>query len=187
MARRSSSDQVEAPSFGTLYAEHAQGLLAFFVRRTYDVEVSRDLTAETFALALEGRHQLRGRSDTEVSGWLYGIGRHQLNRYIRRGIAERKAITRLGIRLPQVSASDYERIVELAGVAELRGAVADAFGVLPKNQRSAITLRVVDERPYPEVAATLGISEQAARARVSRGLRRLTETLDSKPRAEVAS
>jgi RNA polymerase sigma-70 factor (ECF subfamily) len=41
-----------------------------------------------------------------------------------------------------------------------------------------VRLRVVDELPYPDVAARLGISEQAARARVSRALRALAGALD---------
>jgi RNA polymerase sigma-70 factor (ECF subfamily) len=48
---------------------------------------------------------------------------------------------------------------------------------LPGDQREAIRLRVVDERPYDEVAAVLGINEATARARVSRGLRALAASL----------
>ncbi|HEY0343830.1 MAG TPA: hypothetical protein VGC59_04245 [Solirubrobacteraceae bacterium] len=39
-------------------------------------------------------------------------------------------------------------------------------------------MRVVDERAYPTIARQLAISEQAARARVSRGLRELARTLE---------
>jgi DNA-directed RNA polymerase specialized sigma24 family protein len=41
-----------------------------------------------------------------------------------------------------------------------------------------VRLRVVDELDYPTVADRLGISEQAARARVSRGLRVLASAVD---------
>jgi DNA-directed RNA polymerase specialized sigma24 family protein len=44
---------------------------------------------------------------------------------------------------------------------------------------------VIDERPYAEVARTLGISEQTARARVSRALRRLADATDMTSAAEV--
>ncbi|TMJ94063.1 MAG: hypothetical protein E6G67_10575 [Actinobacteria bacterium] len=37
---------------------------------------------------------------------------------------------------------------------------------------------MVEERPYGELAAGLGCSEQAARIRVSRGLASLRETLE---------
>ena len=48
---------------------------------------------------------------------------------------------------------------------------------LPEEQRRAVELRVVDEHGYDDVAGVLGVSEQTARARVSRGLRALVAAL----------
>lgn len=172
-------------AFGGFYAAQSRQLLAFFARRTFDVEVARDLTAETFALAFEQRRRFRGSTDAEAAGWLYGIARHQLSRYARNGEAERKAVERLGIQVPSVSAEDYDRVVELAGLAELRDRVAAVFGDLSDDQRDALRLRVIDERPYAEIALTLGISEQTARSRVSRALRRLADAAEMTSAAEV--
>ena len=47
------------------------------------------------------------------------------------------------------------------------------------DQREAIQLRVVDERGYGAVSEVLEISEPAARARVSRGLRALRRAIAS--------
>jgi RNA polymerase sigma factor (sigma-70 family) len=170
--------RTEPAAFAPVYAAMAPRLLAFLVRRTFDVEVATDLTAETFALAFEGRRRFRGSTDAEAAGWLFGIARHQLSRYVRNGIVERKAVGRLGLDVPAVTEDDHERIVELAGLGELRARVAAAFSDLPPDQHDALRLRVVDERPYPEVAAALGVSEQTARARVSRALRRLADAAE---------
>lgn len=175
----------EPSAFAAVYSAHAAPLLAFFARRTFDVEAARDLTAETFAQAFASRRRFRGSTDEEVAGWLYGIARHQLSRYARKGRVERKAVERLGIQIPTVSDDDYERVVELAGLQELRDRVATVAANLSDDQRAALRLRVIDERPYPEVAETLGVSEQTARARVSRGLRRLADALDMTPAPEV--
>ncbi len=61
---------------------------------------------------------------------------------------------------------------------DVRGAVADAFRLLSPDQQEAVNLRVVEGRSYDEVAAMTGASEQTARARVSRGLRRLGSMLE---------
>ena len=53
-----------------------------------------------------------------------------------------------------------------------------ALAELGPEQREAVRLRVVDELGYPAVAARLGVSEQTARARVSRGLRALAAAVD---------
>ena len=53
-----------------------------------------------------------------------------------------------------------------------------ALGRLPPAQRQAVELRVVDELGYDEIAVAMDCSEQSARLRVSRGLRRLRSQLD---------
>jgi RNA polymerase sigma factor (sigma-70 family) len=170
---------VHTPSaFSRVYAAKAQEVLVFLLRRTFDVEVARDLTAETFAQAFEHRGRFRGRTDAEAAAWLYSIARHQLGRYARNGVIQRKAVKRLGIEVPAVSDDDHQRVVELAGLADLRKTVADAFCTLPPEQREALRLRVIDEHAYRDVAATLGVSEETARARVSRALRRIADVID---------
>ncbi len=173
-------DAVHAPAaFSRVYEAKAQELLVFLLRRTFDVEVARDLTAETFAQAFEHRRRFRGQTDAEAAAWLYGIARHQLERYARSGVIQRKAVERLGIVVPDVSDDEHQRIVELAGLADLRKTVADAFSTLSPQQREALRLRVIDEHAYRDVAATLGVSEETARARVSRALRRIADVIDT--------
>jgi RNA polymerase sigma factor (sigma-70 family) len=132
---------MQPSEFAAFYSAHSRRLLAFFARRTFDVEVARDLTAETFAEAFEHRRRLRGSSEAEAAAWLFGIARHQLSRYARTGKVRRKAVERLGIRIPEVSEDDHERIVELAGLAELRDRVAAAYSDLSGDQRDALRLR----------------------------------------------
>ncbi len=174
--------------FGAFYAEHAERLLVFFARRTFDVEVARDLTAETFAEALRTRSRFRGTSAEEAGGWLYGIARHKLSRFVRRGVAERRSLDRLGVRVPEITPDEHARVVELAGLADLRSVVAQEFRRLSAEQQAAVQLRVVDELSYGEVAERLHISEPTARARVSRGLRQLASALDGiTPQSEVTA
>jgi len=72
----------------------------------------------------------------------------------------------------------FARIVELAGLDDLRSAVATELQALSAKHRDAVRLRVVDELPYDKIAERLQISEPAARARVSRGLGALARALE---------
>ena len=90
---------------------------------------------------------------------------------------ERRALARLGLERPAAPDADLERLVELAELDGLRADVRRALPNLPEGRREALRLRVVEQLPYPEVAARLGVSEDAARARVSRGLRELARAL----------
>ena len=121
---------VTSDQFTAAYRTHARSILIFLARRTYDPEVALDLTAETFAQAFEGRRRCRAATDEEVAAWLFGIARHVLSRSLRRGSAERRALTRLGVEVPSLEPEDLVRVVELAGLDELRGAVARELGAL---------------------------------------------------------
>jgi len=175
----------EPAAFVDFYETYSRLLLAYFVRRTFDVEAARDLTAESFARAFEQRGRFRGTTDAEAEAWLFGIAHNLLRRYARKGRIERKALDRLGVQVPAVGEDDYQRIVELAGLAELRGRVVTATANLSADQSAAVRLRVIDELSYREVAETLGVSEQTVRARVSRALRQLADALELTPTPEV--
>ncbi len=163
--------------FVPFYRQEAEAVLMFLTRRTLDPEVSLDLTAETFAQAWRAWPRVRSDSSEEMRAWLFTIARRQLGHYLRHGYAQRRAIARLGIRVPSVHEDDLAAIESAAGLGDLRRDLAVELGRLSGEQREALQLRVVDEMPYEEVARRLGVSEPAARARVSRGLRALERAL----------
>jgi RNA polymerase sigma-70 factor, ECF subfamily len=171
----------EPQLFARFYEQHADAVLRFLVRRTLDVDAARDLTAETFAQAFRARGSFRGSTEEEAAGWLFGIARNLLRHYVRSGVVERRAVEKLGMRIPPLEPDDYARIEELAGLAQAREVVAAEFGRLNGDQREAVRLRIVDQLPYREVAQRLAVSEQTARARVSRGLRHLAAAIDETP------
>ncbi len=171
--RRSASllaqSRQDPDAFAAFYDAYAERILLFLVRRVLDVDTAFDLLSETFATALERRHQFRGSSAEEEQGWLYSIARSELSHYWRDGRVERIALARLGVGVPALSDPEIERIEQLAGITDLVPALQDAMASLPEDQRRAVELRVVEEHGYAEVATILGVTEQTARARVSRG------------------
>jgi RNA polymerase sigma-70 factor (ECF subfamily) len=164
--------------FVELYRREAEMVLLFCARRVLDAEAALDLTAETFAQAFRGRRSFRGTTEPEARAWLLTIARRQIARYLRRGALDRRALQRLGVQVPQLDDGQVEEIERRAGLAELRAALAAELERLSADQREALRLRVVEERPYDEVARSLGITEATARARVSRGLRALAASLE---------
>jgi RNA polymerase sigma-70 factor (ECF subfamily) len=160
-----------------LYARHREPLLVWFARRTSEAESALDLWAETFACVVAGRHRFRGTTDDEQAGWLYGIARRQLALYHRRGKAEHRALARLGLEVPDPDPSFVAEIERRAELAVMRAELGAALEGLSDPVRAALELRLVHELPFREVAARLGASEEAVRARVSRGLTTLAEHL----------
>jgi RNA polymerase sigma-70 factor (ECF subfamily) len=167
----------EPSAFSVFYERHAKDLLRYFAHRTFDPETAADLTAETFAQAFAARGRFRDRG-AGAEAWLYTIARRHFARFVRRGRVEDRVRRRLGIPEIALTPSDQERIEELIDFERVGRAVAEALSRLSAEQREALTLRVIDGRPYGEVARILGCTEQAARARVSRGLHRLGAALE---------
>jgi RNA polymerase sigma factor (sigma-70 family) len=154
----------DAASFEAFYRRHAETLLGFFQRRTRDPEMAADLVSETFAAALAGRR--RYRPDKGAAGaWLFGIAARKLADAQRKGYAERRMCSRLGMERLELTDSDIERIESLG-----EGRAPALLEELAPIQRDAIVAHVIDERPYGEIAMELHTSEAVVRKRVSRGL-----------------
>jgi RNA polymerase sigma-70 factor (ECF subfamily) len=155
-----------APSaFEAFYLRHETAVVAYFMNRTRDAELTADLAAETFAAALIGAKKYNKRHGPAVA-WLFGIARHRWLRALERGRVEDRARRKLG--MPQLVLDDevLERIAATAGDERVERLLAQ----LPGEQAAAIEQRVLEERPYSEIASGIGCSEAVVRKRVSRGL-----------------
>ncbi|CAN5803795.1 RNA polymerase sigma factor [soil metagenome] len=169
----------EPEAFTELYRRHAEDLLRYFARRTLDPETAAELTAETFAEAFASRANYRDQGVNGVA-WLYGIARHRLGRFFRNGRVEVAARRKLGMPERDLAPQDYERIEDLIDFAPIRQALVEALDTLNDEQRDALRLRVIDGLGYTEVAERLSCTEQNARQRVSRGLRKIALLLQER-------
>jgi RNA polymerase sigma factor (sigma-70 family) len=154
-------------AFARFYRRHVRGVIAFFHRRTGNAETAADLTAETFAAALEGCHRYAPERGAPAA-WLYGIAHRQLATLQRHGGVERRARRRLGMARIELTDEMLERVEAIADAERVD--VSLALAALPGEQRDAVRARVLHDRSYEEIAAAQQISAPAARQRVSRGL-----------------
>jgi len=174
-------------AFSAFYDAYSDRVLRSLARRVLDPEVAFDLMSETFAKILERRQQFRGDSAREEQAWLFTIARTELLHYWRSGRVERAALERFAVTIPPLGDAEFDRIEALAGLHGLDPPLREAMTTLPDDQRRAVELRVVEDRDYADVAAALAVSEQVARARVSRGLRALARELQPPARNTVTA
>jgi RNA polymerase sigma-70 factor (ECF subfamily) len=167
----------EPDAFVAFYRRHLAAVLTFFMRRTGDAELTADLTAEVFAAALLAARRYQPGGPPALA-WLYGIAAHKLSDSRRRGRVEDAARRRLALEPLVLDDADLARVQETVRAAGEESELDAAVQALPAAQRDALLARVVDERPYAEIAAQMACSELLVRQRVSRGLRTLRSRME---------
>lgn len=163
-------------AFGEFYRRHERPMLRFFLQATRSAELAGDLTAETFAAAL-GSLDRFDPTRGEAGAWLFGIARHVLAGSLTRGRVEDRARRRLSL---PVLVVDDEALERIEAVGSMDGSALSLLAELPGEVRDAVRGRVIDERSYVELAASLRCSPSVARKRVSRGLARLRVRMEQK-------
>lgn len=164
-------------AFAEFYDRYEALVAATLRRKLGDAELAADLTAETFCQALLNAHRFQDTGGP-AAGWVLGIARHAALRTWERGRVEDRGRRRLGVERVAFSDASLERVEALVDSAALGNPVMRALEALPERQREAIREHLLSDRPYPDVAARLGVPAATVRQRVSRGLARMRTNLE---------
>ena len=162
----------DADAFAEIYDRYVRQVFTWARARVG--EHAADLTAEVFARAWLSRRRFRSRADATALPWLLGIAQNVLRDSLRKRRVEDAARRRLGLPRTIAPDSDIDAVDERLSLSE---AAREVVASLPDGDRELLRLRVVEERPYREIADRLRCTPQAARLRVSRLLRQLQCTL----------
>jgi RNA polymerase sigma-70 factor, ECF subfamily len=163
--------RTSAEDFAEAARHHLDDVHAFLVYLTGDGAVAEDLTAETFAKALERWHRFDpGRG--AVSTWLCQLARSTALDHFR---SEERRRRREG-RYPVGGLRESAEAVFGEGLSpELERALAE----LSAAEREVIALRVVLELDGTAAARVLGISVSACSTRLSRALAKLEKEVSA--------
>jgi RNA polymerase sigma factor (sigma-70 family) len=151
-----------------LYDRYVARLIAAVAHACGDRETAFDIAQETFARVLERGHRVKLPPDGSAWPWLWTVARNLLRDRQRREVVDAGARRRLGIGTVRFDAEAIDELIDRLDADELR----TALEALPVDQRQAVVGRVAGLE-YAELAGRFGASEEAVRARVSRGLRAL--------------
>ena len=156
--------------FAEAAERHLDDVLAFLVYLTGDRNVAEDLTAETFARALERWRRYdprRGSSRT----WLCQLARSTALDHFRSEERRRRRDGRYSLELRESAEAAFGEGLS----PELEGALAR----LSAAEREVLALRVVLELDGESAARVLGISATACSTRLSRALQKLEKEVSA--------
>lgn len=155
--------QRDRAAFAPLYERYVDQIFAYAHTLTRNRELAEDVTAATFAKAIEDlpRFQWRG---VPYSAWLYRVASNLVARQ-----ARRPAWIDIDGHQPVDGASPETIVEQRTREAEVRAAVAG----LPADQRQAVVLRFGGDLRNREIAEIMNRSEGAVKLLTFRALTRL--------------
>ena len=161
-----------------LYQRYYRPVVAFFVRRGFSLEESRDLAQETFLRVFKNMDSFRGESAVET--WLFQIAGNLYKNTLRSLQTQKRDAQ-------EVSLESSETAVELGAresdalnaiLSEERSQrLHEALEELPPQMRQAVFLRVGGDLKYREIADVMHITIETVKAHLYQARQKLRDRL----------
>lgn len=177
LLRQYASDRSQ-PAFAELVRRHAEWVRAAAARQVRDTHLAEDVTQAVFmVLAKKAPSFGEGKP---LAAWLFGVLRLVTRRALRdeqrRRHHERRAAQHAMANAARMSPD--EQVLAPEEWAEVSRVLDESVARLPAPDRDAVLLRFYQRKNFADVGAALGgVSEEAARKRVTRAVDRLRERL----------
>lgn len=153
-------------AFESLFRQYQGEVYRWIMGIVRHSATAEDLTVETFWRMYRAHAQF-DLSKGNCGPWLHRIATNAALDHLRRSRREIPLADDLAAMAQQPHSEQLE----------LRREIQGAIDKLSPRLRAVILLALVEEQPYERVAQALGISENAVKVRVFRGVRILRKTL----------
>jgi RNA polymerase sigma-70 factor (ECF subfamily) len=159
----------DAAAFDAIYDRFNTRLFTFLIRLSRDRDRAQDLLEDTWLRLVT--HAERLRPDTSLGPWLFTVARNLYLSECRARVLEQSDEDMVSHASP--APSPFEETAANESQRRLEAALAS----LPLHYREILLLVAVDGLSTAEAAAVCGISNAAARQRLSRGRAMLAERM----------
>jgi len=150
----------DADAFARVFARCLPSAIGIARQILGDASLAEDAVQEAFLRVVRGRKAYV--PSQPFSSWFFAILRNVCVDALRNRARRARLVQEAAARRPA-----RERPPEPATDA------LDLLAALPKGERDVLVLRIVHELSFRDVGTALGISEEAAKKRAQRGLKRL--------------
>lgn len=167
---RQYTDHQDEAAFARFVAAHVDLVYSAALRQMGgDGHLAEDVCQAVFTSA--ARHAPTLAAHPNVMGWLYTTTRNEAARQLRALLRRRRRETAAAL---ETETSAPAQAIDWEQVRPILDAAMHALG---ERDRQAVLLRFFAGKPFAQIGTVLGLSEDAARKRVERGLSRLRDTL----------
>jgi RNA polymerase sigma factor (sigma-70 family) len=163
-------DRSEA-AFAELVRRHLAWVYSVALRHTGNQALAKDVAQSVFVLLAEKAGSLS--SATVLGGWLFRTTRFVGNRALR---AETRRKTREETAASMIASTTMPGECDTVW-KQLEPCLDQAVAALSEADRQAILLRFYEKKPLLEIGQQLGMTEEAAKKRVSRAVQKMRDFL----------
>ena len=160
--------------FETLIENHNREIFVFLWRMLPTTEEAEDCLQDTFLKAFKGYPRLKNHDN--LRAWLYKIASNTANTRLKKISNEKNHGEN---ELDRISSNENPIPLKVEHNL-LMEEVKHAINLLPQKQRSALLLKHFQHFKSPEIALTLNISEESARANVYQAMKKLRKQFKGK-------
>lgn len=170
--------------FRRLFEAHYNSVYRFFERRGFPEALAQELAQETFLRVYKGMEHFRSEASPQT--WIFRIATNLFSNVLRSERAKGRDYEQSGIRAPDPGEGRSGLLdvidpnagpLEQAQEGELRRRLDSAVVKLPPRMRQVITLRIVHELNYREIATVLGLAVDSVKTLLYQAKRRLAQDL----------
>ncbi len=154
---------IDEQRFESIWRQYGGSVLRFCRFTSGSPEEGEDIAAETFARLLVKGNDV---PDAKIEAWLFTVARNLC-------VSHHRRKARWSLLSREIAAQSGE-----TARREEQSDVLSMLGSLNQKDRLAVYLRIVEDRPFSDVARLLGTSEDAAKKRVYRALERLRRSMN---------
>lgn len=154
-------------AFDKLVKEYQSPIRRFFLNQTLgDSQLSDDLAQDTFVKAFMHIGQFQGKSSFLT--WLYRIAYNVFYDHTRR---RREDIGIDGIAIRQMESKQSD--------SSLKMDIYDALSILNENERSCITLQLMEGQPIEKISEIIDMPQNTVKSHLARGKKKMADYLRS--------
>ena len=145
-------------SFEQFYQRHADALYRYALVVSQQPSAAEEATQDVFVGVLSDAGGFDPQRSADARGWLYGLLRNALRRYLTRAGSE-----------PATDAAAGSRSAEAAATwLEAEHGIGRAISALPLEQREVLVMCALQSMPYEVAAQVLDVPVGTVRSRLAR-------------------
>ncbi len=173
--------QKDSEVFVKVYDLYYPKIFGYILKRTANLEITQDITSETFFKALNKLWQFRWRN-ISFSSWLYKIATNEINQYFRKGkykSASLDALQEKGFDLVSLHNPEIEVIEAQEKLKQHQDFLIcqEKINKLDIKYQEVIALRFFEQKQIKEIGEVLDKSDGTIKSLLHRGLEKLRTSM----------